>query len=332
MKELGKDDEDDRADDGAEHVPEATEEDDEEKQDRRLHREAVGADEAGQDGVETPAGAREGGAEGERDGAHPVRIQAERLGRDVALAHGDERAAPRRALEIAREHQTHEHGREHDVVVAAEAKRQRAQARLRDVGDAAEALGERAPLDQAVLDDDPEGDRHHREVWPAHTQGGEAEHHADDGAHQRGDGQRGPEPEAEAGGEDRGRVGAERVEPRLPQRDLPRRAGEDVETRRHHDRDADQHRDEEVVGVRRHERDGRGHGDDERAGDRAHARPAAPPADRKDPRGAREARARRGRSRGSRARRCRDTRRRSPRRRRRGCPRRRCRAGSRSRR
>jgi hypothetical protein len=75
---------------------------------------------------------------------------------------------------------------------------------------------------EPVLDDDAEGDGDHRQVGPAHAQRREGEDDADSGAEDGGKRQRHPEPEAEPRGQDRARVRAERVEPRLPERHLPR--------------------------------------------------------------------------------------------------------------
>jgi hypothetical protein len=127
-------------------VAEAAEEDHEEEEDRRLHGEAVGADEAGERGVEAAGGAGEGGAEREGDRAHPVRVQADGGGGDLAFANGDERAPPARAREVAREQDAREGGEYRDVVVARERERRRAERGPTDVGDTAETFGERVPL------------------------------------------------------------------------------------------------------------------------------------------------------------------------------------------
>ena len=82
------------------------------------------------------------------------------------------------------------------------------------------AAGQAFPLDGAVVDDEGEGDGDHREVGPGHAQRGQRQQCADDARDNAGDRER--EPEAHAvHGQDRGRVGADGVEPDMAERDLP---------------------------------------------------------------------------------------------------------------
>ena len=270
VQELRKDDQHDRPDDRPEHPPEAAEEDDQEEEDRGLQREAVRAHEAGEEGVETAAdrGERRPQREGRR--ADQVGVEAERRRGELAVADGEQRPAPRRPAEVPRQGEAREHGEPDDVVVAPERERRASETRARDVGDPAEAAGERVPLDQAVLDDDAERDRHHRQVGSRDAQRGEAEDGADHDAEQGRHRQREPEGEPGARGDERAGVRAERVEARLPERHLARGAGEHVEAGRDDDADADQDRDKQVVRVARDERDQRGDGEGERAGGPRH--------------------------------------------------------------
>ena len=212
MEQLRQHDEDHRSDERPRHASEAAEQHDEQEEDRRLHRERVGTDEAGEMRVEAPTGSGEGCRQGEGDGTHPVGIEPDRLGGDLAVADGHERAAPRRALQVAGEQQAHNDGQRDHVVVERQRQLERSEPRPRDARDAAEALGERVPLDEAVLHDDAERDGHHRQVGPAHAQGGQRQHHAHRGAQHDGRGQPNPEAEAEPRGDDRRRIGPQGIE------------------------------------------------------------------------------------------------------------------------
>ena len=270
VQDLGKNDEHTRPHDGPRHAAEAAEKDDQEEKDRGLQREAVRAHKAGEERVEAPARGGERGAQRERHRPNEVGTEPERLRRDVAVPDGAERPPPRRPAEIVCEREAHEDGESDDVVVARERERQARERGARDVGDPAEPARKPVPFDQAVLDDDAEGDRHHREVGPGDTQRGQAQDGADDDPDSRRQREREPEGEPAARRDDRAGVSAERVEAGLPERHLPRGAGEHVEPRRDHDADADQDRDEEIVRVAGAERDRRGDDEDERAGDPQH--------------------------------------------------------------
>jgi hypothetical protein len=98
------------------------------------------------------------------------------------------------------------------VRVAAAVELQAEQRRARDVGDAVGAASQVRPVDQHDADDLAERQGDDGEVVATQPQHREAEDDAPQRRQQAGDRQRGPETQVEGGGQQRVRVGADRVE------------------------------------------------------------------------------------------------------------------------
>ena len=131
-------------------------------------------------------------------------------------------------------------------------------------GDAAEprrAAGEALPLDGNVLDNEAEGDRHHREIDAPHPHARIGERRAEKAGHHRRADACENEVEVEPDRQDRAGIGAEREQSGLAERDEAGESDEDIQADRDHAVDQEQHEQAQfvlVAGGERHDNeDGR---------------------------------------------------------------------------
>ena len=93
-EELRQQHHDEGADDGPEDGSDPADDGDEEEEDRLEERERLGADELRQGGEDRPRDPRDRGRQGERGGSDHDRIEPERAGRELGVAHRPHGLAP----------------------------------------------------------------------------------------------------------------------------------------------------------------------------------------------------------------------------------------------
>src|SRR6266508_970817 len=236
---LGQNRDEHRPEDRAEDRAEPADDDHPELVDRDRDREVLGADDVRVVGEQ---GARDADVERRHPEAEQLVLEdvhPHHLGGDVLVADRDERLPGLRAEEVLRE-QEQEHGDGEDEVEEAPVavELEAAELRGRD-GDAVHAARHAVPVRGGELDDEVGGERRHREVEPLEPEGGDAEDHPDERAHDPGERDHEEERQPHPAGEEGRRVGADGEERGVAERDLPGEAGEDVEPGRGDDGDED---------------------------------------------------------------------------------------------
>ena len=165
----------------------------------------------------------------ESHGADADQVDTDRTRRDLGIAGGAHRVTPAAALQPIEQDDADKHqNRAGDCKTAlrqrvAEDRHRRAQ------NEAVPATGEALPFDGDVLDDEPERDRDHREIWTPDAQRGhrkQATNDADQNDAGSGGREIGP---AGLLHQQNGRVGADCHEADVSKRDLARQSEQDVE-------------------------------------------------------------------------------------------------------
>ena len=98
------------------------------------------------------------------------RIESDRNAGGFGIAHRAHGIAPRASLSHAKRGDRQRNERERQICDAVLADLGPEHARARNAGQAVPAAGETLPFGRALLDDEAEGDGHHREIGPAHPQ------------------------------------------------------------------------------------------------------------------------------------------------------------------
>jgi hypothetical protein len=274
-QDLGQQHDDERARDRAEHRARAADQHDEQERDRLEERERLGTHEIREDRENRSCDAGEERRDDERYGANRDEVEADRLARGLRVARRAHREAPRAVAQAIEEHEQHREQREREHTDAELVHGQAEERRPRDVHDPVPATGEPLHLGGALLDDEAERDRDHREVGAAHAKRRDREKRARNGRREAGERQHRPETPFVAGREDRARIRADRVEADVAERKLPGEAEQHVEADADDRGDRD-HRDHVLliaVGEIR-----RGRGDEREGRDRRVERRRAPSA------------------------------------------------------
>ena len=107
------------------------------------------------------------------------RVEADRFGGDLRIAHRAHRLAPAAARQAPEGEASPAPRRRMLTIATPRSPIADSQAGLRDPHDAVLPAGHAAPLDRHVLDDEAEGDGDHREVRPLHAQRRQREQRAD---------------------------------------------------------------------------------------------------------------------------------------------------------
>jgi hypothetical protein len=228
-EQFGQHADEDRADHRPGHRAGAADHDHEHEQDRLHEAEGVRGDEAGKRREQATRRTRAHGRDREGRALDRHRVEADRLGRGLRVAHRAHRRAPGAAREPGIGGECGAGAEERDQRHRPLAFRQAAEGGRAHAHDAVLPAGEAAPFDDAVLDDEAEGDRDHRQVRPAGAQRGQGEQAAERAGEQRGQRPGEPERELQAGGEQGHRVGADRIEADVAERDLAGQAEQHVE-------------------------------------------------------------------------------------------------------
>ena len=182
---------------------------------------------------------------------------------------GDEGAADAAAHQVERRHDG-EHGEEQqeEIEVALGVEAEAEQARPGDLDRGLRAARDRRHVVDGPFDDELAGQRGDGEIEALDAQARHADDRADQRRHQPARRQRDPERQVEPHREVGRRVGADRHEGAVADRDLPGVAHQDVEPQRADDGDEDQVQDRQVIFV-----DGERHDHDEQHRQHRH-RPA----------------------------------------------------------
>eukprot|EP01022_Parablepharisma_sp_SALTPOND_P030357 TRINITY_DN760_c2_g2_i2.p2 TRINITY_DN760_c2_g2~~TRINITY_DN760_c2_g2_i2.p2 ORF type:complete len:1280 (+),score=504.50 TRINITY_DN760_c2_g2_i2:6407-10246(+) len=188
--------------------------------------------------------------DGEGDGLDHQRIDADRLGGGLAIAHRAHGGPPATTRQPAITGQHHGHarqGQDGDRTLALQSRH----GGRHQPHDAVLAAGDVAPFDDGVLDDEAEGNRDHGQVRPLHAQGRQGQQQAQGARHHGRQRPGQPERQTGPGGENGHRIGAHGVETDMPEGDLPGQADQHIEADADdgHQRNAGQH--EDVVAVHR---------------------------------------------------------------------------------
>ena len=248
-EELGEQHHDEGADDGPEDGSDPADDGDEEEEDRLEERERLGADELRQGGEDRPRDPRDRGRQRERGGSDHDRIEPERPGRELRIAHRSHGLAPVARVEACEEgHGSEREDRDEERHIAFD-ERVAEGLGEGDEHDPVPAAGHLLPLRRALLDHEAERDGDHREIGAAHPEGGDREQHPGDAGHDSREGKGGPEAPFVGRGEDRAHVGPDRVEARVPEGDLAGEAEEDVDPDPHHRGEPDEGDDVHLVAV-----------------------------------------------------------------------------------
>ena len=265
-EQFGQDADQDRAEERPEDGARAPDHHGEQEQNGLRERERPGADEHQKRSEHRPRepGQHRRQAEGERP--HGDRRDADRPRGILGIPQRDHGAPRPRPFEEreAEKRDAAQGGCEPDHLPVGE--HGPSERRRHDARQAVRAPGQPLPLDEAVLDDEREGDRHHRQIRAPSPQGRDCQHGAERAREQA---REGPcEPEAPAGQHGDGSpIGPDRVEGDMSERDQSREAKQNVEPDAH--RRGQQHEgdDQQRVAVGGHGREGGGQAD-EHEGDR----------------------------------------------------------------
>ncbi|GJD58404.1 hypothetical protein IFDJLNFL_4324 [Methylobacterium dankookense] len=255
-------------DEGAEHRPEgrgrAPQDHHQQEADGIREGEDVGRDVGVEEGVEAAGDPRRHRRDREGQRADAGGADAEAARRRLALGHRQHRPAVARMLQVVRGERRQEQREGEHRVEGVARERMAEQVRARDAGEPGGAPGQALPFDGDVLDDEAEGDRHHREVDAAHPHARIGERRAEQARDHRRAEAREQEVEAEPDRQDRARIGAEREQAGLAERDEPGEAHEDVQADRDHAVDQEQHEQTQLVLVA----GGQRHGDEDNGEER----------------------------------------------------------------
>ena len=250
-----------------------------EEDDRAVDAEALVGDDLVVMRIERAADAGEERGEAERQRAVFGEVDAHDLGRQIVIAHRDQRAAVARAHQVGHQQIADDDIGEHDVEIFLIAAQRIAEDRERLGAGGHAAAGEPFGAGEEIQQDVLRGQRRDREIKPFQPRGGQAEdqadrrrHHARErNAEEHGDAEpvrqigRGERAEAEEGG--------------MADRDLAGEADQDVEAERGDAEDADLDQQAEAVFAEHMRRKADQHdaGDHARCGWSGSGRPWCPP-------------------------------------------------------